>query len=257
MGRIDKGNGTIMNFVASIKSVLPEDYKLPAPIPRAYVGVSIGQKNFRGRRLSAIVAWLDRHTERCRLLIGDELHRHTVAIWNSCSEEEALALSRRAGDAVEQEIQDLLSADPARKFELCRWRSMTSHAMYENLHERVARLVVDDAQFAQSLRQCARQYIDRGCARGQQPVLAFDHAVEVSAAYLTEELAVFAVLNSIGWNVEIYPGPELPVLAEVSHGVHPNVNPLFPKRANIELHLRKVDYAGQISPCALQLSSQP
>ncbi len=64
-------------------------------------------------------------------------------------------------------------------------------------------------------------------------------AIRLSCEYILEEVAVFNVLSESGWTVELYPGPELRVLAEVAAGKYPDVPAGLKGRVNVELKIAR------------------
>ena len=64
-----------------------------------------------------------------------------------------------------------------------------------------------------------------------------DEAINISCEYLLEEIAVFSALSEQGWDVELYPGPELSVLLDVAEGRFPAVPKGLQNRVNVQLHV--------------------
>ena len=61
-------------------------------------------------------------------------------------------------------------------------------------------------------------------------------AIELSVKYLLEEMAVFDILVAQNWQVEIYPGTQLPILKEIAKGDFENVPKHLQKRIFIGLN---------------------
>jgi tRNA-dependent cyclodipeptide synthase len=233
-----------MNYVAYVKSVLPNGKeRLPDPIPRAYVGVSLEQEAFHGDRLRAVLVWLEMHTEQCWLVIGDDLHRHTHRIWTVCDEARALESARRIGDQVERELFVHRTNLTAGRFSVSRWAELLANGGFASSRTEIAKLYNRDMVFAESIRKCAAAYLRRNIRRGRSLALPHNAAHEVATAYLMEELAVFTVIGTLGWCVEVYPGPELPVLREIAQGAYVDVPAPLRQRMNVELGLRAAKHA--------------
>jgi hypothetical protein len=66
-----------------------------------------------------------------------------------------------------------------------------------------------------------------------------EEAIDISSQYLLEEVAVFSALAEEGWNIEVYPGPELGVLVEIAQGNFKDIPAGLKKRINIELRIDK------------------
>ena len=62
-------------------------------------------------------------------------------------------------------------------------------------------------------------------------------ALELCCQYLLEEISVFSALSEQGWNVELYPGAELCVLAEIAKGEYSAVPKGLKERVNVELKI--------------------
>ena len=62
-------------------------------------------------------------------------------------------------------------------------------------------------------------------------------ALGLCCQYLLEEISVFSALSEQGWHVELYPGPELSVLAEIAKGEYAGAAKGLRERVNVELKI--------------------
>ena len=66
-------------------------------------------------------------------------------------------------------------------------------------------------------------------------------ARDLACRYILEEIAVFCVLVSDGWTVEVYPGPELAILSAISREEIQEVPRPLLRRTNVALALSKAE----------------
>jgi hypothetical protein len=83
----------------------------------------------------------------------------------------------------------------------------------------------------------ALSFVDRLKKRSKDIAVDDSKAIELCCKYLLEEIAVFNMLSEKGWRVELYPGSELHVLAEIAKGRFPEVPVGLKNRINVELKI--------------------
>ena len=229
-----------MGFEARVRRVTPRtaiDFSMR--IPRCYCGVSLthAHDNFEGARLSALIEWLASHSERCRLVIGDDLHRWNVMIWDGLLGVEALRTARNRGEEFLKTVTPLLSRYSDRQFEVVYWRELANRPVFSSLKREISHAISLDVNLADCLRTSAHCFIDRQLRRGHHLQTSFERAVEYSQQYIVEEVAVFGLLGAEGWQVDVYPGQELPLLTRMTKCKSPAIPKTLLKRVNVELKL--------------------
>jgi len=230
-----------MRYKAQISCVTPfTAYNKIVSIPQCYMGISLGQPNFIGERLKAVLDWISKHSERCLLVVGDDLQRINVMIDRRVNEKEALSIARRLGDTEIDILSRMLLDYDDGKFIIARWKELMERDQFTVYQNQLRKLCKNDADFNGSIIKSAKSFVKRRLQRGEISSTDEHVAVRLSTAYLLEEITVFCLLASEGWNVEIYPGPELPVLEEIAKGLHSGVPSPLKERVNIALKVTEV-----------------
>lgn len=227
-----------MNYIAELASICPPNAMRPtARFPRCYAGVSIGHPNFRGARLRALLTWIAQHFDKCQIVFSDDLYRLSVMIKLGLSESEALDFARYVSRTQLEEIEKGIGHFPPDIFTVVRWRELTGDSLFPRFRESLDELLKKDPAFRHSVMMSAAEYMER--RPDKEFAVSYSEALNLCKRYLLEEIAVFGVLVRDGWTVDIYPGPELPILAEMSSGRHENAPEPLHQRVGISLNIHE------------------
>lgn len=207
------------------------------PFARAYCGISLGNRAFTGGRLSALLEWLAAHVVQCRLVVGDDLHRLNLMM-NGYSEAAALRESRRLGSEVIGQLSSLMRRLTPGQFVVDRWAAITGSSQFADWSRKVEDLAAENPKFSEGIIASAENFVRRRL--NTQPLaLPRQDVVALAVRYLLEEISGFAQMSSEGWNIDIYPGPELPILADLIKGKYSAVPKSLLERTNVELRIRQ------------------
>jgi tRNA-dependent cyclodipeptide synthase len=202
---------------------------------RVYVGVSLGNPNFNGSRLQALIRWLNEHSDECLLVVAPELSRWTFMTEEGVNESEARAISRRKAVRQTAELRRALRREGMpRRFSIIQDGDLRSEPRFATALSQLDQLLREDKRFRDLVDESAQDYFSRRAAARRTRVDR-DTALGYSRRFILEELALFAVLVSRGWSTEVYPGPELPVLDAVANGEFDGIPKELRERANVVL----------------------
>ncbi len=205
--------------VATLAEIIPSSRSGLENIPAAYIGVSIGNPNFGGSRLRALLEWVSGHVASCCLLVGIEVSRWTFMIERGVSEAEAVAIAARHARRQLADLRRSIATLPhSTVFRITTDTELRSHERFAPALDNLRKLSRKNERFAQLVELSAREYCERRFTRGRPIAVTFETALELSRQFILEELAIFSVLVALGFPIEIYPGPELPVLAAIANG---------------------------------------
>lgn len=206
---------------------------------RCYLGISIGNPQFRGESFAVLLEWISRHFDECLIVVGDYLQRYNEHIFYNRQAKEAEIESLRMGDTFLKESADLLNRLPKTQFHITRWKSYLDSQEYHRSKKILEELFVTSFEFRESIDKTSSEFIARQMKNKKGPVVDKKTAIALSTQYLLEEIAVFSVLVENGWAVEVYPGPEIPVLVDMAAGKFPHIPPALKQRINVELRITK------------------
>lgn len=206
---------------------------------RCYLGISIGNPQFRGESFQVLLEWISHHFDECLIVVGDYLQRYNEHIFYNRQAKEAEIESLRMGDAFLKESEKYLSLLPKEKFRVTRWKSFLDSPEYHKAKKILDELFVSSFEFRESIDKTSTEFISRQMKNKKSPVVDKKTAIALSTQYLLEEIAVFSVLVENGWAVEVYPGAEIPVLVDIAAGKFPHIPPALKQRINVELRITK------------------
>lgn len=206
---------------------------------RCYLGISLGNPLFRGDTLHSLLLWINDHFDECLVVVGDYLQRYNEQMFGAREGDSAGLEAIRAGDAFIAESYPIFDRLPSSKFRLTRWMSYLETTEFSKTKRVLDELFISNYEFRASIDRTSVEFINRQVRNKKVPVVDRERAIALSTRYLMEEIAVFSVLVEKGYEVEVYPGPELPVLTEIAHGHFPNVPEPLKRRVNVELRIRR------------------
>lgn len=226
-----------MKYIATMRARSPATTVTSLLIARAYVGISIGSPDFRGQRLAVLLHWLREHVSQSLLVIGDDLHRYTLMAERGISSATASLMARSRGDAQMALVRHQLHGWTRPQIEVIRWPAVKRLPGYSRAFRDLFALFRTDPTFRQSLQTSAREFLQRREAFGRRLRVSEGAALRLSTAYLLEELAGFSALVGAGWHVDVYPGPDLPVLEAFTRGAYSGGPPELHQRTSITLDI--------------------
>ena len=145
----------------------------------------------------------------------------------------AKQLAQKAGQRILEQILSQLTLLP----EVIRTSDMLAHARFKEHLKEVRTLYDTNWSFHESVQSDALAFVNRQALRGRLG-LSEPEAVDLAAAYLVEEIAVYSCLAEEGWLVDVYLGAELPTLLRFINGELSGTSAPLHKRINVALRIR-------------------
>jgi tRNA-dependent cyclodipeptide synthase len=204
---------------------------------KCYLGISLENPLFEGETLRAMLAWACEKFEQTLVIVGDYLSRFNERIQNGCDLDKAGELAEGLGDSFITQTKGLFDKLPAEKIRLTRWKEHLQHEEFRDAKKTIDELFKMNGEFRASVEYDALSFVKRHKKRNRNFAVGMEEAIELSCEYILEETAVFSSLSQRGFSVELYPGPELRVLAEVAKGLFPGIPPGLKTRVNVELKI--------------------
>lgn len=206
---------------------------------RCYIGISIDNPVFYGRSLQALLLWGITNFDQSLVVTGDYLRRYNEQIFNGLGVDEAIKAAQDAGDSFILQTSKVFEQLPCEKISVTRWKPCLETDEYKKSKAILDELFNSDPNFKTAVVKDAFSFAKRQTKQKQPLAVSMEEAIELSCQYLLEEIAVFSSLSEQGWNVELYPGPELRVLVEIAKGKYSHIPEGLKKRINVELQICK------------------
>jgi len=233
--------------IATVRKILPNTQSLvrqDGKIPCLALGVSLDNPRFTGESLTQVLQWCEANASECLVFIGDALYQRTYEQIHAASPETSAGAANQLAIQMEEEIGRRIVGSSRAHFQVMRLSAIRALPAFGDAHLTATQLYNENSFFRASVDRTALSYIERKQRRG---VLLSDSAKALaqSATYLVEEIAYYQVLCEQGWTNEVYPGHEMPVLADILKGKVPGAPASLTQRVFIEL---KVASPSDISP---------
>lgn len=200
-----------------------------------FLGVSLENDSFTTAKLGGIVQWIARRFSRCTVLVGDSIHRISLATTRGMSPDVALAEALRLGDEfveTQRPVFDAWSSETT--FTTLRCSEVATWPDYAEFRRRLDDLFETDPCFRASVEAFGLGYHAK---RWSGPDDELRRRVRASCTYFLEEFAVFASLRRRGLAVMVYPG-SFSTLAEIANGSHPGAPAELRDLTVVSLNLR-------------------
>ncbi len=204
-----------------------------------YLGISLENPLFAGDSLKAMLMWAAGKFEQCLVIVGDYLCRFDERIIAGCDENLACRLAIKRGDLFISQTKEIFSGLPSGKVILTRWKEHLQAKEFKRSKKILDEIFESDEEFRRSVEYDALSFVERQKRHRQPLAVEFEQSIRLSCEYILEEVAVFSMLSERGWGVELYPGSELRVLAEVAKGRYPNVPRGLKDRISVELKIHQ------------------
>lgn len=200
--------------------------------PPVFVGICLNHRMSSPAFLKSFLPWVAQRTSRLMILVFDYLERHNEVVFNGLSEAEAIDRVMKRGRSVEQTCRETLASSSLRAgdtLEILSFRAGIDSQEYKRLRQIVATASAENREFAADLQSAANDFVSR--MQDAKPKRFQNHTPQCDLhrleEYLLEEIAMYVRLFYLGYSVEVYPGPDSPLLQNIANGKYD----LFPEYA--------------------------
>ncbi|WP_438296071.1 tRNA-dependent cyclodipeptide synthase [Streptomyces sp. HUAS TT7] len=184
-----------------------------------FLGVSLDNSSFAPAKFDSMLSWVSRRFTRCTVLIGDSIHRLTLASTRGMNPDQALEHALDLGRQFVHAQQPVLDAYRAvTDFTVVTCSEVQETEEYAEFHYELCTLFTKDDAFRASVEAFGRAYHAK-----YSPMVSEAERrqrIDTSSAYFLEEFAVFCCLTRRDLPVMVYPGQFI-TLAEIAAGHHP------------------------------------
>ena len=232
----------ITNYRVKIKKIIPEDSGLSyRNRNRCYTGISISNPFFQSGLVVDFFSWILMNFDYCCVFIDDYFHQYNEAAFTGKDPVECIGHAREHGSRVEAYINKVIydAFDEPYRFKIVKSTELAESSNCKNHSANFKVLFQTNEAFRLGIEKSAEDYVQRQIKRQNYFNVTKERAVELSCLYLIEEIAIFTTICDMGYDVEVYPGPELPILIDIAQGKFDNIPLSLKHRINIELKMVK------------------
>jgi len=232
----------IIKYSASIHKIVPAFRKNELQgRSKCYTGISISNPFFREEYAQVLFQWILRNFSHCYIFIDDFFHQYNERAFTGKESDECVKIAQAQGKQIEDHIQKIIDAtfDEAYRFKIIRSSELSLDNTFKKYSAFFKVLFDENAQFKTGIETSAFDYVNRQLKRANTFAVSKDEALWLSCRYLIEEIAIFTTICEKGYDVEVYPGPELPILIDIANGLFQDMPPSLLNRINIELKITK------------------
>jgi len=205
---------------------------------KCILGVSMSNPVFWRSSLDTMFGWMEENFDHSLILVGDYLQRLNEQILNGDNADLAIQTALEKGNKFVQRTQQFLKNHSAEKFEIYRWKPLYDEPDFQRAKETLHMLYHSNPEVKASIQSTASLFVLQKMEQNDFKV-SKERAIQLSAEYLLEEMAVFSMLIDRGWKVVLYPGAQLPLLMEIASGKFRDVPNSLNKGIYVEMKIRK------------------
>jgi len=184
-----------------------------------WIGLSPSTSAVNRARLRVILDWVCARSDDVLVVEGSFANRWNLVVEAGCSEAEATERSREPANRFGRRLDELRTDLPSRsRVKLFEWELAVKSPEFVAVHDAIRSYAASNGEFHTAVREATSTYLER---RGGDLVSAGPGAQEMWTRYMFEELAVFLLLYSMGYTVEVYPGKDLAIMQRIAAGMYP------------------------------------
>lgn len=202
-----------------------------------FLGVSLGNRNFEPARFHSLLEWVSRRFSKCKILIGDSIHRLTLESCSRIPVEEAHDRARGLGRDFMEENRALIAGyQSITRFEFITCHEIQQTPEYHAHHRAITDYFRHSPAFRGSVESFGLRY-----HRNNWDMLSEEereYRLNNSSSYFIEEFAIFSCLVNRGITVMVYPG-SFSTLAEIADNKFPGVSNELESLCVVSLHFKK------------------
>ena len=225
-------------YRAKIDSISPQSRRHSFESePECFLGVSLENRNFEPPRFQALLEWVCRRYRRCKILVGDSIHRLTLQARTSLPADQALHNALMLGQKFIHENDAIVAQYRAlSQIEFTTCAEIQSSDCYATHHSSISAYFQDSPAFRASVEGFGVRY-HRHDWDSLSPSDR-ELRLRMSSDYFLEEFAIFACLVERGVKVMVYPG-SFSTLAEIADCRFPGVSKELESLCVASLHFKK------------------
>jgi len=208
----------------------------------ALVGLSLKNRMANRRCLEELIPWVKERAVRVLVVVGDFPHRHNLMALRGLSANEALTKAMRDGRQTLRAARSVASATcPGGGVTVCSASELIETASCRTILRALETYYEKGGDFVLDVLSSAMRYARRV---GDPARFEMDEAIPRLKQYLLEEIAMFLHLSSTGFDVEVYPGPDLGLMRAIAQASYDSFPYSCPHRTHISVSVKPARQEG-------------
>lgn len=210
-----------------------------------FLNLSVKNRMANKRSLAELIPWVQQRASKTVVVVGDFQHRHNLIALRGLSPSAALSKAMSYGARTIRVAERLIDEIGASET-VC----VSSAADFIETQEcnSILAAVCDyhsrGGRFAAHTAEAATGYLNR--LPKTLPVDRSPMTLDRLVSYLLEEVAMFIHLGRCGYQTEVYPGPDLPILRHIASGSYFGFPFTWPNRTHISVNVGRNAATGEI-----------
>jgi len=200
-----------------------------------FIAVSLNNPFFYGEKLKLLLEFISRKFDNCLIIIADVLYRYNIEIIEGLIGNEAIEKAKEIGKKSELEFISLIAEFEKKKFTINHWQDFTNNDSFSSTLMQLKQMYSNNQRFNKSICNTANEFITRLIRKSGELDTPIDKALQLSVEFILEEMAVYNIVSSKGYYVDIYPGTYLPILQDISLGKFSDAPEYLKRKINVEV----------------------
>lgn len=197
----------------------------------AFIGLSLKNRMANRRCLEELIPWVRERAGRVLVVVGDYPHRHNLMALRGLPADEALSKAMRDGRRTLRAARSVVSARcSGGGVTVCSASELIETASCRTILRTLETYYEAGGQFVHDVLSAAMRYARRAAGPAR---FEMDEALPRLKQYLLEEIAMFLHLSSTGFDVEVYPGPDLGLMQAIAQASYDSFPFSCPHRTHI------------------------
>lgn len=222
-----------------------------------FLGISLGKERFFSKRhIGMYLDWVLEHCSDFLLLIDDYEERHNYTVFKELAEYTATTLAIQRGQELARAFGKIISRynpDARNRIHLVRAAELFQDPKCLELVTQLLAVYQEDPQFGRDVDTQVYTNIGSKLTEWKRIISGevYNQRFPKVAKYLLEEIGVTVFIReTLGYPVEIYPGPPMRVVSNLYQGSYPDLSKRLGLAANygyIHLDVEPIEMPGKSS----------
>jgi hypothetical protein len=189
--------------IKAVLTCMPTEEKDYLKCKSCVVSISVGSQAHEGEKFRATIKMVNKYFQKCIIVMGDTLQRHTMASnFVDKTADDLRNLSEHLGDEWLGRNFEAIKDELKIPYEIVRWDHWLNDDKFPGHLEIVKNLYTTNQEFKSSVDETIEEFMKR--YKSRNPNLNEQKIIANSLNYLLEECACMLQLIDLGYDYEVY-----------------------------------------------------